>query len=309
VPTTTDAGTAASAPSPTSAEGLQREIVGTKQRIADLEQQLVARETELTAVRAETGDLREREQAARAELQELQAHVEQNRAPYVAMAASNAGAWEAYQGRSAQDGGSSLVATLRQKLIDEREQRVRLERELERLQAQSAEMSSGPFERNEGRTRKELSEAREQIEELKVALSTERRARQDLAERYEQLQVQFARLQNEQPAPSGPASDELAALEARQRRMLASIERDLLLSRQRESELRNALEASQGADAVPLAATISDLRAQNDALQTRLDDEHRHNRELSAKLNLAGRVTDLIFKMRNANAAVAIPSE
>jgi hypothetical protein len=74
-------------------------------------------------------------------------------------------------------------------------------------------------------------------------------------------------------------------------------------------DLRSALEGSQGPESVPLASAVSDLRARNDALQTRLDDEHRYNSELSAKLNLATRVTDLIFKMRTASSASALPSE
>jgi chromosome segregation ATPase len=290
---------------------LQRELAGTKRRIQELEQQLSTQETELSQARQEAGELRAQEQTVRTELRDLQAQVEKNRAPYVAMAATNAGSWDAYQARSgegpAPQGGSSLVATLRQKLIDEREQRVRLERELQRLQAEQSEMSSGPFE---NKMQSNLAEARKQIEELKQALTTERKARQDLAHRYEQLQVELNRLRQERPAAE-PAekAEEIAALEARQQRVLASIERDLLVSRERETELRNALESSQGPDAVPLATAVSNLRAQNDALQTRLDDEHRHNRELSAKLNLAARVTDLIFKMRSANSAGTLPSQ
>jgi chromosome segregation ATPase len=299
------AATPASASSPSPPEQLQRELATTQLRIGQLEQQLGAQERELEQARQETGDLRERELAARSQLQELQAHVEQNRAPYVAMAATSGGAWDAYQERTAQEGGSSLVATLRQKLHEEREQRVHLEREIERLEAEQAESASGPFE---NKLQSDLAEARKQVEDLKNALRTEREARQDLAHRFEQLQVELERVRKERPAETGGASEEIAALQERQRRVLASIERDLLLSRQRENELRSALEASQGPDAVPLAAAVSDLRAQNDALQTRLEDEHHRNRELSAKLNLAARVTDLIFKMRNAGPASTLPT-
>lgn len=295
---------------PSSPEQLQRQLAGNKQLIQELEQQLSAQETELAQARQEAGELREQEQTARTELRDLQAQVEKNRAPYVAMAATNAGSWDASEARSgegpAPQGGSSLVATLRQKLIDEREQRVRLERELQRLQALQEEMSSGPFE---NKMQNDLTAARKQIEELKQALNTERKARQDLAHRYEQLQVELTRLREERPAAPTAKTEEIAALEERQKRVLASIERDLLVSREREADLRNALQSSQGPDAVPLASAVSDLRAENDALQTRLDDEHRHNRELSAKLSLAARVTDLIFKMRSSNSAGALPSQ
>lgn len=286
-------------PSGQSPAQVQRELADTTQRIAELEQQIATREGELV-------DARQDASQARTELQELQAMVEKNRAPYVAMAASAAGSWDAYQARQAGGQGSSLVATLREKLIAEREQRVRLERQLERLQAESAEMSAGPFE---NRVQAELAEARKQVEELKEALRTEREARQDLAQRYELLQVELERLRQQPPAAAAPAAEEIAALEARQRRVLASIENDLLLSRQREAELRDALEASQGPDAAPLSAAVADLRSQNEALQTRLAEEHKNNRELSAKLNLASRVTDLIFKMRSAEARAPFPNE
>jgi DNA repair exonuclease SbcCD ATPase subunit len=286
---------------------LQHELAQTKQRIEQLEQQIQGQESDLTQAREEANELRTRELTARSELQQLQAQVEKNRAPYVAMAASSGGSWDAYQERTGQGGGGSpLIATLRQKLIDEREQRVRLERQLERLQSEAAEMSAGPFE---NKLQSDLTDARKQVEDLKQALSAERQARQDLAQHFEQLQLELERVRQEHPAAAAAApSEEIAALEARQKRVLASIERDLLLSRQRESEMRAALEASQGPDAAPLAAAVSNLRSENEALQTRLDDEHRHNLELSAKLNLAARVTDLIFKMRNADSRDPLPT-
>ncbi|HSP98822.1 MAG TPA: hypothetical protein VL049_16485 [Candidatus Dormibacteraeota bacterium] len=73
---------------------------------------------------------------------------------------------------------------------------------------------------------------------------------------------------------------------------------------QHEGELRAAL-AQQDSDGVSPADSVTSLRAENAALQSRLDDEHRQNRELASKLKLAGRVTDLIFKMQSSGATTA----
>jgi len=56
---------------------------------------------------------------------------------------------------------------------------------------------------------------------------------------------------------------------------------------------------------VSLADAVSGLRTENSALQRRLDEEHRRNRDLQAKLQTATRVTDLIFKMQSSGSAPA----
>ena len=74
--------------------------------------------------------------------------------------------------------------------------------------------------------------------------------------------------------------------------------------------MRTALEQQDGAGGVSLADSVTSLRSENTALQRRLDDEHRQNRELASKLKLAGRVTDLIFKMQsNGTAGAATVSQ
>ena len=165
------------------------------------------------------------------------------------------------------------------------------------------ETSSGPFERSgnvvDQHLKDQLASAQQEIGELRTTLATERRERGDLERRYAALQQQL-----EHVAHSGNDSEEVAALKERQRRVLASIQQDLAASQQREGELRAAL-TQQDDDGVSLADSVTSLRAENAALQTRLDDEHRQNRELASKLKLAGRVTDLIFKMQSSGATTA----
>ncbi len=144
-------------------------------------------------------------------------------------------------------------------------------------------------------------------------LATEQRSRDDVERRFAALQAQA---QSGAPAGDAPAksasSEEIAALKERQRRVLASIQQDLEASKQREAEMRQTFESTNGNNGVALADTVVGLRTENSALQTRLDDEHQRNAELTAKLQLAQRVTDLIFRMQKngtqAGAATALPA-
>jgi hypothetical protein len=204
------------------------------------------------------------------------------------------------------------IAKLQQQLAMEVKRRREVETEMNRL---LQETSAGPFERAdnvvEKHLREQLDRANKEITELRSTLMSERRERAALERRYTTLQAQVKAAGNA-PARGAASNEELEALKARQRRVLASIEQDLYASKQRETELRQSLEQSQGADATALSDTVTNLRSENSALQIRLDDEHRRNRDLSAKLQLATRVTDLIFKMQTAGtqsvAAVPLPA-
>ncbi|MEO8603821.1 MAG: hypothetical protein ABI629_14700 [bacterium] len=190
------------------------------------------------------------------------------------------------------------IASLQERLTVEVQRRKDVEGEMARL---LQETSSGPFERNDNAVDKhlqqELDGARQEIAELRTTLATERRQRSDLERSYSALQAQVQR------GGGSGGGEEVEALKTRQRRVLASIQQDLEASRQRERELRETLEHNQGNDAVSLADAVSGMRSENVALQRRLDEEHRQNRDLQAKLKTATRVTDLIFKMQSAGGS------
>lgn len=194
------------------------------------------------------------------------------------------------------------IAGLEARLETEVQRRKQVEGEMARL---LEETSAGPYERSadasvvEQHLRGQLAAAQKEIADLRGTLAGERQERGDLERRFAALQAQMAR------SGGGGDSEELAALKERQRRVVASIQQDLLASRQREAELRTALERAEGGDGVSLADSVASLRAENAALQRRLDQEHQQNRELSSKLKLAGRVTDLIFKMQSSGAGDA----
>jgi chromosome segregation ATPase len=192
------------------------------------------------------------------------------------------------------------ITALEAKLETEVQRRKQIEGEMAKV---LEETSSGPFERSSNvvdqHLRAQLASAQKEIGELRTTLATERRQRGELERRFAALQQQL-----ERSGSSDDDSDEIAALKERQRRVLASIQQDLQATQQRERELRATL-AQQDSDGVSMADNVTSLRAENAALQQRLDDEHRQNRELASKLKLAGRVTDLIFKMQSSGSTTA----
>jgi len=193
------------------------------------------------------------------------------------------------------------IARLERMLAAEVQRRHEVEAEMNRL---LQETSAGPYEQAtsvvEQHLREQLDRARREITGLRNTLAGERRSRNEVERRFAALQAQL----QSTPAGDAPAArrEEVEALKERQRRVLASIEQDLAASKQREAELRQTIESSQGAAGGSIADTVSGLRTENSALQLRLDEEHQRNAELNAKLQLAQRVTDLIFRMQN-NAA------
>ena len=203
------------------------------------------------------------------------------------------------------------IATLERQLVMEVKRRQEVESEMTRL---LAETSAGPYEQAqnvvEKHLREELGRARKEITQLRTTLVGERRERDDLERRFAALQAQVETAAKTAPA-GGVSNEEVEALKERQRRVLASIQQDLAASRQHEAELRQALEESQGPNGVSVADDVSNLRAENSALQLRLDQEHQRNRDLATKMQLATRVTDLIYKMQSSGtesvAAVPIP--
>ena len=196
------------------------------------------------------------------------------------------------------------IATLEARLDAEVRRRKDVEAEMTRL---LEETSAGPYERTQGAAeqhlRQELDQARGEIVELRTTLATERRQRSELERRFAALQD---RADESGRAPGG--GEEVEALKERQRRVMASIRQDLEASREREAELRATLERTQGSDGAALSGEVTGLRAENAALQRRLDEEHKRNQALAQKLKLAGRVTDLIFKMQSSGAVQAAPA-
>ncbi len=245
---------------------LSAELGRTKQEAATLKSELAAAQTQLTTTQTELD-------TTRASLVEARAATE---------AALLNGNSEAMQ----------QVAGLKVELADERTRRQDAEEQLTKLRE---ETSAGPFDTASATA---LQEAQGEIERLRNQLAGERQERDDLEKRFAELTVKLD--QQPVPAPQDESPDaEMVALQADQTRLMAAIQQDLEESRRREEELRTTIATLQSSTGGGVATEeVKDLQSENQALQASLDAEHERNVELAAKLEVATRVADLIFKMR-----------
>lgn len=252
-------------------------------RIRELETALAEQSSD--ADRKTIAALQTREQELRRELTQVRQESETLRADLAEARAAAAAAAEA----SGRVGASPQLASMQVELEGERRRRIDAEDQLAKMRE---ETSGSPFETANETS---LKEARAQIDELSRQLSGERRAREDAERRFAELQVEM----NRQATLGGGSGDrELSELQDEQRRLMASIQQDLEASRRREQDLRDTLAQVQGGGSEHLTDRMKNLEAENQALQSSLDAEHERNVELAAKLEVATRVADLIFKMR-----------
>lgn len=252
-------------------------------RIRELEAALAEQSTQPASARIAT--LEERERELSVELQRAKQESDSLRAD-LADARAAATAATAAAGRV---GASPQLASLQVELESERSRRIDAEEKMAKL---LEETSGSPFE-NASQTA--LNQARDEIAKLTDQLAAERGARGEAERRFADLQVQI----DARPEPiAGQANSELTELQEEQRRLMASIQQDLEASRRREDDLRQTIATLHGEGAAPLTDQVKNLAAENQALQASLDTEHERNVELAAKLEVATRVADLIFKMR-----------
>ena len=212
-----------------------------------------------------------------------------------------------------EQGEPVAVASLRAALVQEQSRRQAVETELERLK----EETSTPALAEPGDPTVELAATRAQVSELRDALAAERVERERMADDLRILQQRAA------AAPEGDATQQaeatpedadlrarIEALNAEKDAIVESFNRNLAASQQHTKELEEQLAAAQAATAAtaePTSATAAEdeagtVRDENAALRTRLDEEHQRTEDLAAKLRVATRVTDLIFKMQAQQA-------
>jgi predicted RNase H-like nuclease (RuvC/YqgF family) len=206
-------------------------------------------------------------------------------------------------------GEPAAVASLRVALTQEQQRREAVETELARLK----EETSTPPLADSGDPATELAAAKSQINDLRDALAAERVERERMADALRALQEQASHAPQPDTPESTPENTELQAridsLRAEKEAATESFNRSLAASQQRTAELERQLAASQAAaaaaanaGAAPTDGDAASVRADNQALRARLDEEHRRTEELAAKLRIATRVTDLIFKMQAQQA-------
>jgi chromosome segregation ATPase len=199
--------------------------------------------------------------------------------------------------RTEAQGEPVAVASLRVALTQEQQRRQAAETQLARLK----EETSSPPLSDSGDPALELAAAKSQITDLRDALAAERVQRERMADELRGLQQQVVHAPPPAAAETTAENAELQArlesLRAEKESITESFNRSLAASQQRTAELERQLAASQAAAASGDGDAAS-VRADNQALRARLDEEHRRTEELAAKLRVATRVTDLIFKMQ-----------
>ncbi len=204
--------------------------------------------------------------------------------------------------REAEQEHRAVVARLQTALTQEQQRRQEIETQLARLKEETSTPAYGPPDT----TRAELAAAKQQVVELRAALDEERAARERLAQDFRALQQRTAT----EAAGAEKAGAENAALRTRlqqlqeeKQNLTDSFNRSLAESQRHAAEIERQL----GETHVPPAVAdndgqVANVRAENTALRSRLDEEHRRTEELAAKLKVAMRVTDLIFKMQAQQA-------
>ncbi len=293
-----------------------------------LQHQLDQRSQELQRLHAEVEELRQHEAELRTALEHVQATAGSAApsAPAAVSAASRPRAGESeaadsnqaeaaarataalaqqqQQQREAEQEHQAAIARLQTALTQEQQRREQAETQLAKLKEETSTPPYGPSETTEA----ELAAAKQQVTELRAALDDERAARERLAQDFGALQRRTA---------SGSASAEntgaenadlrlrLQQLQEEKRNLTESFNRSLAESQRHAADLERELSEAHAAPAPAVNdgdGQTANVRAENSALRSRLDEEHRRTEELTAKLKVATRVTDLIFKMQAQQA-------
>jgi chromosome segregation ATPase len=272
-------------------DAIREQLVMAAARVQQLERRLTVREKEIVEARTEIDELRNAVEVT--DLSGLGLGARSGHLPPPSPGEAPADPDRSQEeAAAAGQAAATQLAELKRQLDAERQKRAELERDLQNLKV---ETSSGPFE---NRLQKEVEEARAQIERLEAALQVERQARERITQQYEEIK-------SRSPVRTASDVDSVAAARATQDRLLATMRRQLEESEQREKDLRDALTAIEGENAVGLAMTVADLEAENDALQVSLDEEHVRSEELAEKLRAAMRTADMIFRMNQRREAPA----
>jgi vacuolar-type H+-ATPase subunit I/STV1 len=217
----------------------------------------------------------------------------------------------------------AVARALRNELRLERERRSSAEEQLARLRA---ETSTSPYgdeaaaKADDDRSPAEVADlraAKEDIADLQLALEAQRLERERLADELRALQQRATEVGTD--SEDSPRNEtvvlrsQLARLREEQEAAIDGFSRYLVETERRTAELERQLQDAR-AQATALAqapggdATTVAVRTENAELRAQLEEEQQRTEALAEKLELARRVTDLIFKMQaQEKAAPAAP--
>lgn len=300
----------------------RRALFREQERSARLQQQLDQRSQEIERLQVEVTRLRQHETELRTELDRaLTAGATGGTAtapsappaPVIGKVAANpepqpeasapavaaAVAEEEPRHREAEAQNAEAIAGLRAALAQEQGRRNQAEAQLARLKKETSTPPYGPH----AATQAELVAATQEVSQLRTELENQRAARERLAEDFRALQERAVSDRAATPAASGSSPElrtRLRELEEEKQNITQSFSRSMAESQERAAELERQLTLARTAPAVDTtsAGEVSAARAENQTLRSQLDAEHRRTEGLAAKLKIAMRVTDLIFKMQ-----------
>ncbi|MFI5365967.1 MAG: hypothetical protein ACHQ4J_10115 [Candidatus Binatia bacterium] len=291
-----------------------------QQRTTALQAQLDERAHQIEQLQAEVTQLRDHETALQSALD--RAATEQAAARAAAHDAQKAGASKSAAGETPAEtttgnaaesdrAHATEVASLRTSLAQEKQRRQKAESELTRLK----EETSTPALADAGAPGNDLAAAKREIADLRTTLADERAARTRLAAQLHNLERRAAPSRTPDATPQdADLRARLKALEEERQAAVDSFNRSLTASQEHTAELERQLAAERETNAAAAAAPsvageVASIRSENTALRERLDEEHRRTEQLAAKLKLATRVTDLIFKMQSQQGQEPPPVE
>ncbi|HVM97397.1 MAG TPA: hypothetical protein VMT89_13465, partial [Candidatus Acidoferrales bacterium] len=239
----------------------------------DIRVQQLTRELDQTRQRAQT--LEQQLSVHQKEVESLRAEIQQLR-----------------QNQGTSNGSSpplpSDVSELRTQLTQERERRQMLEAELAKLKEETSVPAFG-----ERRVREsDYLALKQELVELRRAAEEDRQERERIAAQLHALQAGQPTVAGDAPAESPAQRAQLDSLYREKDQIISSLRESLAASQQHSSELEATLANTKG------GGSDGALRDENKTLRTKLDESRRHTEDLEAKLRVAARVSDLIFRMQ-----------
>jgi hypothetical protein len=173
-----------------------------------------------------------------------------------------------------------------------------LESELARLKEETSVPAFG-----ERRVREsDYLALKQELVELRRSAEEDRRERERLAAQIRALQGGEG---NAVAAEDGDSPEQRAQIESLQKekeQIIDGLRKNLDASQQRAAELEAALASAKA------GGTDNSLREENGNLRSRLEEQRRHTEDLEAKLRVAARVSELIFRMQAQQPTAASPA-
>ncbi len=189
--------------------------------------------------------------------------------------------------------------SLQAELEQERTRRLAVEQELARFKAETA----SPLGVGHQVPESELYAVKEELVELRRTLEVERQTHQRLANGVAAIA---------QPAPAPSTSDmeweaRVQGLQQEKDKIVRELNQSLAASQARTKELEAGMAAKGDPAATAALSDVATAHAENTELRQRLDAEKRRTEDLEAKLQVANRLADLIFRMEQQQKKVAKP--